>query len=147
LRNDRIEAPWVSAFAPMSSSSPSRRSNPTTSSSSTIWAPTKEKPCETPLRPWALASPPVSSQILARPQSDRASLRQAQRLPSKGRAPNAGRHFPRHRPGPRDDPASRMPKLSHRRRICVSLDAEGSRHRTGKIQARRHPLIFGIEST
>jgi hypothetical protein len=69
---------------------------------------------------------PVPAEIFARPQSHRTGLRQDQRLRSKGWAPNARRHFPGNRPSPRDDPASRMPKLSRRRRIRVSLDADRS---------------------
>ena len=44
----------------------------------------------------------------------------------QGSAPNARRRLPRHRSSPHHHPASRMRKLSHRRRIRVSLNAEGS---------------------
>ena len=43
---------------------------------------------------------PVPAQILARSQSDRAGLRQAQRLRPKGRAPHPRRRLRRHRPTP-----------------------------------------------
>jgi transposase len=73
-------------------------------------------------------SPPrIPAEILPRPQPDRATLRQAQRLRPKSRAPNARRRLRHNRPRPYDHPAKRMRKLSHRRRLCVSLNAEGSR--------------------
>ena len=53
-------------------------------------------------------------------------LRQDQRLRPKSRAPHPRRRLRRHRPSPHHRPARRMRKLSHRRRLCVSLNAEGS---------------------
>ena len=57
---------------------------------------------------------------------DRATLRQDQRLRPKSRAPHARRRLRRYRPSPHHCPARRMRKLSHWRRLCVSLNAEGS---------------------
>ena len=83
---------------------------------------------------------PIPSEIFARPQSDRTGLRQDQRLRSKGCAPNARRHLPRHRPSSRDDSASRMPKLSRRRPIRVSLHADRSR------RGRKTPPALSLET-
>ena len=129
----------ASGFSPTSSSSWSPPSSPTTSSSSTIWDRTKEKPCETPSKPPA----PVSSSFpnTRRSQPHRAALRQAQRLRPKGCAPHARRRVRRHRSSPNRRPPRRMRKLSHRRRLCVSLNADGSNgsRAAGTSGCRRFP--------
>ena len=110
--------PMASAFLPTSNSSWSPRSSPTTSSCSTIWDRTKAMRFET--RSGRAGASPLPAQILARPQPDRAALRQAQRLRPKNRAPNPRRHIRRNRPSPNHHPAKRMRKLSHRRRLRVA---------------------------
>jgi hypothetical protein len=85
---------------------------------------TKAKPCETRSRSPARVS--CSFQNTHPTSPDRATLRQDQRLRPKSRAPHARRRLRRHRPSPNHYPARRMRKLSHWRRLCVSLNAEGS---------------------
>ena len=74
----------------------------------------------------AAGASPVPSKILTRPQPDRAGLRQDQRLRPKSRAPNPRRRLRRYRQSTHHHPARRIRKLSHWRRLCVSLNAEGS---------------------
>jgi hypothetical protein len=132
LRNDRIDAPCVfdgpingERFLAYVEQFLVPTSSATTSSCLTIWDRTKAKPCK--LDQGRRRASPVPSKILTRPQPDRATLRQDQRLRPKSRAPHARRRLRRHRPSPNHYPARRMRKLSHWRRLCVSLNAEGSR--------------------
>ena len=111
--------------APMSSSSSSRPSSPATSSCSTISARTKERPCASAIR--AVGARLVfPAQILARPQSNRAGLRQAQKLRCVKPRPELSTPSPT--PSPKSSPPSptRMRQLPQKRRICVKLNAERS---------------------
>ena len=69
----------------------------------------------------------VSAQIFARPQSDRAGLRQVQDFAAKGRSPNIRRCRQRKRSHPRSIPGRTMRRLREERRIRVKPNAEGSK--------------------
>ena len=115
----------ANASAPMSNSSSPRPSSRATSLSSTISAPTRERRCDKPSEPSGRASFPA--QILARPQPDRAGVRQVQDFAAKGRSPNIRRRRKRKRSHPRSIPTRRMRRLCQERRIRVNPNAEGSR--------------------
>ena len=85
--------------------------------------------------------PPLPPQIFARPQSDRAGLRQAEDPRPKGRAKDLRRGFGRPQKRPRRSRTKRMRKLSPARRLCGHLNAEGSSTVVCPRREQREPRL------
>src|ERR687892_1515142 len=75
---------------------------------------------------------PLPATLLARPQPDRAAVRQAQGAPAQGRGAHQGRALAGHRLPPRHRAAKRMRQLPHPLRLCF--------HRTRKRSNASRPL-------
>jgi hypothetical protein len=112
----------ANASAPMSNSSSRRPSSRAMSLSSRL---PQGKGGATG-HPSRRGAPHVPAQILARPQPDRAGVRQVQDFAAKGRSPNIRRCRERKRSHPRSIPTRRMRRLCQERRIRVNPNAEGS---------------------
>jgi DDE superfamily endonuclease len=127
----------ASAFSPMSNSSWSRPSSATTSSCSTLGS-HKGKAVRNAIKAAGarLLFLPKYSPDLNPIEQLFAKLKGFVR---KTAAPNPRRRLRRHRPRPHVHPPRRMCKLSHRRRLCVSLNEEGSRGSPQLTNTRINP--------